>query len=115
MESLIFWGEILRKARIKRHLTQKEVADILHISRQSYSSYETGRTKPSPELIAVLSNVYDLNLFDHILKYMPADYMAEQHEFKTSIPASPDKPAGIRKNIRKKSERIYPDDIEFDD
>ena len=29
MDTLIFWGEILRKARIRRHLTQKEVADIL--------------------------------------------------------------------------------------
>ena len=115
MDNLIYWGEILKEARTRRHLTQKEVADVLHMSRQAYSNYETGRLQPPPEVIAIMSNVYDFNFFDHILKYMPADYIAEQHEFKTSIPASPDKPAGSKKNIRKKSQRIYPDDIELDD
>ncbi len=115
MDTLIFWGEILRKARIRRHLTQKEVADILHITRQSYSSYETGRIQPTPELIAILSNIYDLNLFDHVLKYLPADYLAEQHEFKSSIPTSPELPAGKDRKIRKKTEKIYPENIDFDD
>ncbi len=114
MEQLLFWGEILKQARKMRNLTQKEVADILHISRQSYSSYETGRTRPTPELIAILSNIYDLNLFDHAIKYMPADYLAEQHEFKASIPSSPEVSAGRKTNIRRKPEQIYPDNIEFD-
>ena len=115
MEQLLYWGDILKQARKKRNLTQKEVADVLHITRQSYSSYETGRTRPTPELIAVLSNIYDLNLLDNALKNMPADYLAEQHEFKTSIPSSPDISAGKKSNIRRKPEQIYPEDIDLDE
>ena len=115
MEQLLFWGGILKKARKSRNLTQKEIADVLHITRQSYSSYETGRTRPTPEMIAILSNIYDINLFDLIIRQLPADYLAEQHEFKASIPSSPEITAGRRINIRRKPEQIYPDRIDLDE
>ena len=115
MDNLIFWGEILRKARVARNLTQKEVAAVLHISRQTYSSYETGRTHPTPEMIAILSNIYDINLFEQIMKYLPEEYVSEQHEFKYSMPSSPDITSGRYERVRKKIHKIFPENIEFDD
>jgi transcriptional regulator with XRE-family HTH domain len=81
----IFWGERLRSARAAKKLTQKEVAGILHISRQTYSSYETGRLQPTPEVLAVLSNIYETDLFEYAIQCMPLDYVAEQMEFKYSM------------------------------
>lgn len=83
----IFWGDCLRSARVAKKLTQKEVASILHISRQTYSCYETGRSQPTPEILAILSNIYDINLLDYALQCMPEEYVAEQQEFKYSIPS----------------------------
>ncbi len=81
----IFWGDYLREIRKSHNLTQKEIASVLHIKRQTYSNFETGRCHPSPEILAVLSNVYDINLFDHALKCMPSVYLEEQHDFKYGI------------------------------
>lgn len=114
MEQRLYWGDILRNARIKRNLTQKEVASILRVTRQTYSSYETGRTRPKPETIAILSNIYDIDLYDQVIKNLPADYVAEQHEFKASIPSSPERSADRHLNIRKKPEQIYPNKIDPD-
>lgn len=36
--------------RKNRKLTQQEVADLVDVSRQAYSSYETGIRRPSPEV-----------------------------------------------------------------
>ena len=112
---LNYWGDILRKARLSRNLTQKEIADVLHISRQTYSSFETGRSHPTPELIAILSNIYDINLFDLVLKYMPDEYVAEQHEFKYSIPSSPNITTKKPSKIRRKPDIIFPDKIDLDE
>lgn len=83
----IFWGDCLRSARVAKKLTQKEVATILHITRQTYSCYETGRTQPPPETLAILSNIYGVNLLDYALQCMPEEYVAEQQEFKYNIPS----------------------------
>lgn len=60
-------GERLKIARKNQGLTQQEVADVLHVSRTTISSWEVGRTYPSLELIVDLSNLYDLSL-DILLK-----------------------------------------------
>lgn len=39
--------EYLKHLRKSRRYTQEEVAARLHISRQTYSHYETGRIRPS--------------------------------------------------------------------
>lgn len=59
--------ERLKEARTRKNLTQQEVADVLHISRTTVSSWEVGRTIPSLDFIIDLSNLYDLSL-DVLLK-----------------------------------------------
>ena len=85
MSIKIYWGSLLRAIRVERHLTQDEVANILHIKRQVYSYIECGKTHPTAEELAILSNVYDLDLYRYALKCMPIDYVAEQIEFRTYI------------------------------
>ncbi len=60
-------NERLKLARTQKEFTQQEVADILHISRATVSSWEVGRTLPSLDFIIDLSNLYDLSL-DILLK-----------------------------------------------
>lgn len=107
----IFWGDCLRSARIKKKLTQKEVAAVLDISRQTYSSYETGRSQPTPEVLAILSNIYEENLFDYALQSMPEEYVAEQENFKYHIPSEgmeqPKKNASKMEAIRRKKQVKY--------
>ena len=39
-------GKNIRAARVRRGLTQEELAERLHVSRQTVSNYETGRSRP---------------------------------------------------------------------
>jgi len=60
-------NERLKLARKQKGFTQQEIADILHISRATVSSWEVGRTLPSLDFIIDLSDLYDLSL-DILLK-----------------------------------------------
>ena len=83
MYPTIFWGDLFRSIRSSRALLQKELATILHTSRQSYSNLETGRAHPKPEQLAVLSYVFDLNLTEYIYKSLPAELQAEMKRFRS--------------------------------
>lgn len=82
---VIFWGQLLRELRKSHHLNQEEIARVLHISRQDYSHIETGKVRPSPEIISILSNLYDKDLFTYALDRMPDALINEQQEFKSFI------------------------------
>lgn len=84
MYPTIYWGDLLRELREKHYMLQKEVADLLHTSRQSYSNLENGRTQPTPEQLAALSYIYDENLLDYVRKCLPAQYVAEQAAYRTN-------------------------------
>jgi|GEM_PF-3031539 len=85
MSTTIYWGELLRAYRQMYHLTQSDIAGVLHTSRQNYSNIETGRTQPTPEEIAILSEIYEVDLIKYVARCMPAEYVAEQQEFKYNI------------------------------
>jgi len=76
-------NERLKLARAQKGFTQQEVADILHISRATVSSWEVGRTLPSLDFIIDLSNLYDLSL-DILLK----EDMTMVKEFNREIKSS---------------------------
>lgn len=59
--------ERLKAARTQNNYTQQEVADKLHVSRATISSWEVGRTLPSLDCMIDLSNLYHLSL-DVLLK-----------------------------------------------
>ncbi len=52
----------LRELRISRSLTQEQVAEKLNVTRQTISSYESGRTRPDIDTLVKFSEVYGVEL-----------------------------------------------------
>lgn len=52
----------LARYRKARHMTQKELAKMLNISRQAYSNYETGKRTPDIDLLLKISQIYNITL-----------------------------------------------------
>ena len=57
----------IKKLREDHGLTQKEVADLLHVERTTYSYYESGKTSSSIPMIVKLSELYSV-LCDYLIK-----------------------------------------------
>ena len=54
--------EILKTLREKNNLTQEEMAQKVNVTRQAVSRWETGETQPNPEMLKVLSHVFDVSI-----------------------------------------------------
>lgn len=63
-------GSKLKKHRMAQKLTQEDVAQKLHVSRTTISSWETGRTFPDIEKLIYLSDLYALSL-DQLIREEP--------------------------------------------
>ncbi len=59
----------LKELRKIHNYTQDYVADVLGMTRQTYSHYETGRRNPSPETIYKLATLYNVSV-DELLHLM---------------------------------------------
>ncbi|KRL93639.1 helix-turn-helix transcriptional regulator [Levilactobacillus hammesii] len=55
-------GEKLKQARADHHLTQQAVAKRVNVSRQTISSWETGKSYPDIDSLVVLSGFYGVSL-----------------------------------------------------
>lgn len=60
-------GGRLQQLRNDKTLTQEELAEILHVSRQSVSKWELNKTLPDMEKLIQLSEMYQVSL-DYIIK-----------------------------------------------
>lgn len=56
----------LKKIRLEKNLTQKQVAEGIDITEQSYQRYEYGRVVPSAAILIALAQYFDV----------PLDYLA---------------------------------------
>ncbi len=56
----------IRDLREDRDLTQKEIAEYLHIKQNTYSQYESGKRQIPIELLILLAKYYDTST-DYIL------------------------------------------------
>lgn len=54
-------GERLKSLRESHQYSQQYVADYLHIIRQTYSHYETGRINPPAKNLYALAALYEIN------------------------------------------------------
>lgn len=66
MTNMIF-SERLKKEREKRGWSQTDLADKIHVSRQSVSKWETGKNYPSIEIIIELSDLFGITI-DEMLR-----------------------------------------------
>ena len=53
---------ILKNLREARHLTQEELAERVHVTRQAVSRWELGETQPSIDTLRLLSREYDVSV-----------------------------------------------------
>lgn len=53
-------GEIIKKYRIKKGLTQKELSELSHISYSYLTKIETDKKSPSPEVLVTLLILLDI-------------------------------------------------------
>jgi len=56
------YASLLRKLRKEHDLTQRQVADYLHMDRSTYAYYELGQTKPTIEFLAGLARLYAISI-----------------------------------------------------
>ena len=57
----IIIADIIKKLRLDKGYTQKEVADLLGVDRSTYCCYEIGRIHPDLATIMKLSNVFKVH------------------------------------------------------
>lgn len=55
-------GNIIREHRVAQNLTQEELGQELHVTKQAVSKWETGRTLPDVETLRRLSDVLSIDL-----------------------------------------------------
>ena len=54
--------EILKNIREKHNLTQDQMAERIHVTRQAVSRWETGETQPNTEMLKVLSKEFNVSI-----------------------------------------------------
>lgn len=59
-------GKNIKEERIKKKLTQQELADRLNISRQTISKWELDKSYPDLELLVQMSKLFEVSV-DHLL------------------------------------------------
>lgn len=52
----------VKQLRMQANLTQEELANRLHVTRQTVSTWETGKNMPSLEILHTLSQLFDISL-----------------------------------------------------
>ena len=55
-------GEKLKECRVNSGLSQERVAEILGVSKQAVSKWESSQTAPSTDNLVALSNIYNVTL-----------------------------------------------------
>lgn len=64
--------ENLKAARLKKGLSQQEVADLVGVAKSTYSMWETGNREPNLMRIKALTRVLDVT-GDELLGLVPMD------------------------------------------
>ena len=55
------FNDNLKEARLKRNLSQKEVADQIGVAKSTYSLYESGNREPSVQAIKKIADVLNVS------------------------------------------------------
>ena len=80
----MYFHERLRKARIKRNLTSKDMAKKLGVANSSYSQYETGKREPDVLKIKAISKILNVSadylLFGQSSAAPPETYTADEQQ-----------------------------------
>lgn len=56
------FSQRLKELRLKRGLTQQEIADLVHVNRVTYTNWEKGKREPSFENLVKLADLFEVSL-----------------------------------------------------
>ena len=73
-------GKNIRDLRIRENMTQDELAEKLHVTRQTVSNYETGRSRPDVDMLTLIAQA--LNTDPNTILYGPAQISAKKYDWK---------------------------------
>ena len=59
---MLYLSENLKKYRLRKNLTQEELADLLHVTPQSVSKWERGESCPDITFLPALANIFDTSV-----------------------------------------------------
>lgn len=76
-------GKNIRDARVKGGITQDQLAERLHVSRQTVSHYETGHTRPDIEMLEQIAQALDVDMI--ILLYGPPPRSDRRREIRRLV------------------------------
>ena len=76
MRKEILKYETIRNRRIDHNLTQQQIADMLHISQNTYSQYEIGKLNYPIDTLVALADFYGVSV----------DYLLGRTNIKTPYP-----------------------------
>ncbi len=77
-------GKRLRETRERKGLSQQEVAEKLHVTRQSISRWETDKSCPDLENLVILGKLYQTSI-DNLLEVEKEEGFSEHVEEKISV------------------------------
>ncbi|MBP2097663.1 helix-turn-helix domain-containing protein [Enterococcus rivorum] len=60
-------GDKIKEQRLRKELTQNQLAQLLNVSRSTVSSWEVGRNYPDLDTIVSISDLFNISL-DHLLR-----------------------------------------------
>jgi len=63
-EDKMTFSEKLKYLRKEKKISQEELAQVIHVTRQSVSKWETGTAYPDIEKMKILSDFYNISLDD---------------------------------------------------
>jgi transcriptional regulator with XRE-family HTH domain len=87
VESESAFGQLLREWRSRRRVSQLDLAVEADVSSRHVSFIETGRAKPSREMVLMLARVLDMPLRDRNELLIAAGYAAVYHATDLDAPA----------------------------
>lgn len=61
---ILNFGENLRRLRKERNLSQEQLSEMLNVSRQAISKWESNKTYPDIENLMLLRNIFNTTLDD---------------------------------------------------
>lgn len=74
------FGKLIQKARKELGMSQKELANQLHISDKTISSYEVGRALPGFDVLKMMGNV-----LNKPITYFDADYIGDLEDMQVKL------------------------------
>lgn len=78
------YGDILKKLRKNKGLSQKELTDRLNINRSTYARYETSQTQPDYDTLKIIADFFEVTT-DYILGRSDNPNQTEEESFESFI------------------------------